>query len=902
MIIPVKKAQLFVFNNQKEATLKLLQRHAFFMLTENHQKPNVENQRIKDAERVIELLKPHVKKSFGSDFIEIDQSSFDEIDENVLSRIPLILSIGDKIDAINEKMNQVKAKMSLIKPYLNLDIPNQDIKKIKTIDTIFGSVDHKNGEEFIQTLERFGSQYEVFDTVDKQTYFVVATLKQRFFLNELKLSGLNNELPQGTDLLQKLDNLNSKIQKFEEQKKQALQIINQLAKKKVDSKEMTVNESTIHNVLALANERQSLRNDIAAFKQEISQLKPFESLTLSLKKLDTSELLETKFAKVRLKSKGYNNLKSKAGLSLTNFSESKTHAYVGLTYLKDLRDQVLEGLTDIEFIELEKVDLIPTELIKQKESSIQNAEARLEEILTALNQFRAYADEISKVTSMHNVLKQEILEIISMMSHEEIFKAFKFKLMDLLQLGYIKLYVENVTEDSLVVKTVLSQTDLLRIILGDYRFNQIEMPNYAQKNQLIYQAYLNDSDQLAEEKAKLELELANESENIAQYKILYDQLVNKHNLNQISYAQTTYTEYLEGWIIESKVDALKKSLDQAEIIYELDLVEPEEGEVVPTAFKNNKLVQPFESITNTFSPPASNEVDPNPSMSVWYWIIFGLMMGDIGYGLIMMIGCFLFLKLLKPKGGTKSLLTVFGFSGLSTVVAGILYGSFFGYEIGILPPEYTLSLMEKPLEMLIFCLALGVLHIITGLVLKCINLVRDGDILGMLGDGLSWILVLLGIGIAVIPGIPYGMTIGVVVALTGAALVVLFTAHAKKNVITRTLFGIIGLYNATSFLGDILSYSRILALALSGAVIGSTMNLLAEMMFPMGFMGYIFAGLIYIGGHIFNLAMNLLSAYVHAGRLQYLEFFGKFYNGGGILFNPYQLNLKYVYSIKNKEN
>src|SRR5690606_37291733 len=161
--------------------------------------------------------------------------------------------------------------------------------------------------------------------------------------------------------------------------------------------------------------------------------------------------------------------------------------------------------------------------------------------------------------------------------------------------------------------------------------------------------------------------------------------------------------------------------------------------------------------------------------------------------------------------------------------------------------------------------ALGVLHIITGLVLKCINLVRDGDILGMLGDGLSWILVLLGIGIAVIPGIPDGMTIGVVVALTGAALVVLFTAHAKKNVITRTLFGIIGLYNATSFLGDILSYSRILALALSGAVIGSTMNLLAEMMFPMGFMGYIFAGLIYIGGHIFNLAMNLLSAYVHAG-------------------------------------
>src|SRR5690606_29344677 len=110
-----------------------------------------------------------------------------------------------------------------------------------------------------------------------------------------------------------------------------------------------------------------------------------------------------------------------------------------------------------------------------------------------------------------------------------------------------------------------------------------------------------------------------------------------------------------------------------------------EDEVVPTALKNNRIVEPFESITNTFSPPSSKETDPNPSMSIWYWLIFGLMMGDIGYGLIMLIGCFAGLKILKPKGGLKSMMTVFGFSGLSTVIAGILYGSFFGYEVGILP-------------------------------------------------------------------------------------------------------------------------------------------------------------------------------------------------------------------------
>src|SRR5690606_15252624 len=201
-------------------------------------------------------------------------------------------------------------------------------------------------------------------------------------------------------------------------------------------------------------------------------------------------------------------------------------------------------------------------------------------------------------------------QIIETISQEEIFKSFKLKLIELLQLSYVKLIIEESLEDTLSIRIHLNQQDLFRVIVTDFRFNVADIPNYVQKNSLIIEGYSKELQLIEQEIVQVEDKLTKVADNINAFKILYDQLANDLEIRNVDYAQTTFTNYLEGWIIESKVEDLKKSLDDEKIIYELDLVEPREDEVVPTALKNNRVVEPFASITNTFSPPSSKETDP----------------------------------------------------------------------------------------------------------------------------------------------------------------------------------------------------------------------------------------------------------------------------------------------------
>lgn len=363
---------------------------------------------------------------------------------------------------------------------------------------------------------------------------------------------------------------------------------------------------------------------------------------------------------------------------------------------------------------------------------------------------------------------------------------------------------------------------------------------------------------------------------------------------QTPYSETVQTVYLEGWVRSDRTERLRKAVEKAADCCYLAFSDPAEGETPPTVTKNNRFVSQFETITDMFSIPANGELDPNPVMAPWYWIIFGLMMGDAGYGLLMVLGIGLFKKLKKPRGEFGKLVNVLFFSGFTTIFWGVLFGSYFGetwHPILFVP-------LDDPMRMLVFCAVLGLLHMFSGMAVQMAASIKAGRFWDAIFDQFSWMMLLAGLGLLFLP---QTRTVGAALAIAGAVIVLFTAGRAKKGVFGKIIGGFGGLYGITSYMSDILSYSRILALSLSSGVVGMVMNLLAGMVGGTA-VGFVFSLLIYVVGHIFNLAMGLLSAYVHDSRLQYIEFFNKFYEGGGYAFRPLQINPRFVDITDSREN
>lgn len=464
-------------------------------------------------------------------------------------------------------------------------------------------------------------------------------------------------------------------------------------------------------------------------------------------------------------------------------------------------------------------------------------------------------------------------------------------------------------------QSIIDDYEYLSIIIMNMNVNEVYQSLNAlgfneDKLPLIDDFPKNIIDNLIREVSEINIELKDNEKNIVLtsnklniLKTYYDYAYNKLLEKNVKLSRTEKTIYIEGWLAEDKVLDFTNEINDY-ITCDVEILDITDDDNTPTITRNNKFVTQFETITNMFSPPNKDEIDPNPVMSIWYWLIFGIMMGDIGYGLVLIIVFTLFSKLVKPKGDLKSLSNVFALSGISAVIFGILFGSLFGFSFDLLKeigslfgnPNLTsvvLDPINNPIPMLIVSLIIGVFHIMSGLIIKLVLELRRKNYVVALVDAVSWILILIGIGMFILVKPIY---IGISLVVIGALLILVLTGHEQKGVISKTISGLGGLYNASGYLSDILSYSRILALSLSTAVIAFTMNMLANMVAG-GIIGYFFAVIIYIIGHVFNFAMGLLSTYVHDGRLQYLEFYGKFYEGEGTLFKPFQYELKYINKI-----
>jgi V/A-type H+-transporting ATPase subunit I len=353
-------------------------------------------------------------------------------------------------------------------------------------------------------------------------------------------------------------------------------------------------------------------------------------------------------------------------------------------------------------------------------------------------------------------------------------------------------------------------------------------------------------------------------------------------------------------------EELVRELKKFDLAYEL--TDPAEGETPPTKLQNPKWMEGINMVTEMYSLPAYDGIDPNPLMFFWYVFFFGFMFADVAYGIIIWLVCFLVTRKLKPKGTMGYMFNLGQWLGGSTALCGFFVGGFFGDAITTvaetflgIPSEQLpqwlqtwcngliVNPVNDPMTVLIIAIVIGCAQLIFG---QCIHIymeARDGRPLEGVLDVVPWWIFFAGIGVLALAGSP-------VVILLGVVALVATQGRHNKGIFAKIFGGIASLYDVTSWLSDVLSYARLMALMLATSVIAMVFNTLAAM--PGIFLVFV---VIFLIGHTFNIGVNLIGTYVHAARLQYLEFFGKFYKDGGKPFQPLAYNTKYV-DIHKEEN
>ena len=444
-------------------------------------------------------------------------------------------------------------------------------------------------------------------------------------------------------------------------------------------------------------------------------------------------------------------------------------------------------------------------------------------------------------------------------------------------------------------------------VLKQFGFNKIyfkELKGTVTENIAVYNYELNS---IAKDIKDVEQELTGMVASEEKIQWLHDQLVIEQDKAkaQGNMLKTGRAFYIDGWVPRESEDELKSVLDRYGCYYEI--VEPEKDEETPVLLKNNSFVYPIEAITNLYSLPKSTEVDPTPIYAVFYLCFFGMMFGDFAYGLVLAIITFIVLKKFPLEGMAHKLIKMLFFGSISTMIWGALFGGYFGNLISVIAKTYfgiSFSMkplwfdpLAEPMRMLVYSCILGTVHIFIGMGVKAYILLRDGKFIDAVNDVFAWYLLIIGVAMMLFGGSMFASagSIGKWLAIAGAVLIVAIPAFTANGV-GRAL-GLWNLYGATGYVADILSYSRLLALGLASAVIAQVINTLGGM-FGSTIIAAILFLIVGVGGHTFNFAINGLGSYVHGSRLQYVEFFGKFYEGGGVAFKPFIKRTKYVKIVK----
>ncbi len=437
-------------------------------------------------------------------------------------------------------------------------------------------------------------------------------------------------------------------------------------------------------------------------------------------------------------------------------------------------------------------------------------------------------------------------------------------------------------------------------VLRPFSFNPASMKDIEGSAEENIRALDSEIAELEKKREVLEAEIASYSDFREDLQICADQMIQELAKEEARSRLVTSGTliYLKGWVPAPDLHKLEEELK--DFACAMEIFDPTEQETPPTELRNSKLIHSMQMVTEMYSLPAYKGIDPNPLIFPFFTIFYGMMFGDVAYGLVLIILSQIVIRKYHPKGVLGNILHLSTICGVSATIWGVLSGSIFGDAVSVVAEQFlgfedfvfyvpVLDPLTDPLKILYLSVIMGAIQLMAGMCIYIYICFRDGRPLDALFDVGSWWLLFAGIALFVMKGTP-------LILYAGIAALVLTQGRNRKGFLSKLLGGVASLYNITSWLGDVLSYTRLMALMLATTVIASVVNILGSL--P----GNIFAFLvIFVFGHTFNMGINVIGTYVHTARLQYLEYFSKFYKGGGRPFKPLKYNTKYVDIISESE-
>ena len=443
----------------------------------------------------------------------------------------------------------------------------------------------------------------------------------------------------------------------------------------------------------------------------------------------------------------------------------------------------------------------------------------------------------------------------------------------------------SISKDDLKVEPEISLVDKINLLVEERKNSEASIS----ENQ-------EDIKKLDDQIEEIDAKLNSTSAEYDEYEVIHDfyeiQLKKLRAIEKCEYTDYLFT--INSYSPTALSTNLKEELESNYQIF-VDIQDVETDEDYPILLQNNKFARSFQSLVDMYAlPKPGYDIDPTFWASVFYVILFGMMLGDVGYGALMAIMCAIGLFKFKVEGNTKKTMGMLMLSGIVSIPFGFLFGGFFGDLLptitnnAVVFKPLLFNPMEEPIAMLILSMGVGVIHLFAGMAIDIYIKTKRGDWKTGFFKVAPWYLIVVGLILWVT-----NISVGKYLALTGLIVLLLLGDQSTKNPFKRIFSGIASLTDITSWLSDILSYSRILALGLSTSVIAMVVNILAMLIGYKGITAILFV-VILIFGHVLDLALSGLSSYVHTIRLQYVEFFGKFYEGGGRPFEPLDYASKFT--------
>lgn len=603
----------------------------------------------------------------------------------------------------------------------------------------------------------------------------------------------------------------------------------------------------------------------------------------SLEKQDISSVseLDYKLAQIKFAVDFINAYKPKE----KNWQKKINNALTPRIFLTEKKlVKVLENFNYQSFVK--QVESLENDL-NEKTNLVKKLESELE-ILLPWKNLSCFPGEISPTLNTNSRIG-----IIKKDRFEQALKEFN-KNRSLIEINKIR---ETEKEIYLVITYHNSIEDRISSLLKKFEFDEVELV-YPEK--LPSQAIKDIEEKIKTLKQETERtiqQVAKLNKYQSRLKIVYDYLFWQKEKEEAKnrFFKTEKTFAFIGWIEKYNLKTLKEELGKISPQTEIEILPLKKNERPPVIVRNKNFIRPFESVTNIYGMPRSHEPDPTPYLAPFFILFFGLCLGDAGYGIILALLSFIAIKLLKLPKEKQGIFRLLMYGGLVTFIVGVALGSWFGIDllkIRIINP------VEEPLKMLLFALVLGIIQVIVGISINFYWNLKNKD-WGRAFDSGIWLYFIFSIlfWLLVKANIISSnfSQLAVYLIYIGIAVIVLTQGRRQKNILMKLPSGILSLYDLVGYLSDVLSYSRILALGLATGIIAMVINLIAMLFKDMiPYLGWVVAVVILIGGHLFNLAINALGSFIHSGRLQFVEFFPKFMEGGGRRFRPFKKEGKFT--------